>query len=213
MSRSYNSLRNQSARQPITKGSRQTGRTISVTGLSVFRGVRPEPLYETMRAIDSNQLVYSSRSRQEQKPHAVSLIEKKEIDLNISYLGGLVTDSLFNEMFNSIPSLRKKLELSIARLSILGHRESPIRPICLVFDENTNERLTEEREQIITIIEANVDDASYQFGTRYRHKIPHLSLCSIPIYEKVDQQNRLLAELEASLPKTLVTQPATFYSR
>jgi len=211
MSRSHNEFRKESyfMRRGVHKTNYEG--CIRETGLSIFRPVNPDQLYCISSIIDSKPYITVARNRDSEKGHAISMLELVETRRNYEEIGSLITSEVIKQIYDQVPSLRRTVQVTASRLTILGNFKDAQKPVCIVFDDDSANKLAQERGNIFTILEENTATEGYQLKTSYREKIPHISICRIPTDYDLQARNTLLRVLESNLPESINVKPATFY--
>ncbi len=190
---------------------KRTSASLGQLGLSVFRNLESGPFDPVFQALEEElgEVIIRIRGRGMEKPPGVSLLEISEVKRQ-RMLGQISIKSAINELYESIGSLRQEVTATPSRIQFLGRGGHKSRVLVAMFDESTANQLTDERMQILEVLEG-LAEAPYEFSWLEKKRLCiSLARMSASQVEKATPEARY--KIEQSLPPTLALHRATLYN-
>jgi hypothetical protein len=187
--------------------------SLNQVGLSVFRSLGGISLDECTRVFNEHTCSASTLKRGEHGQHGkalnlVSLIEVKARDFD----GAISTQEVIDEIYDTIPSLRKPLKIGIQKVGIFGGKDSKLRPFGVAIHEDERHKVRDERDAIIDILN------EYSMGQLTRedwslNNVPHISVGRVSMASITEQQHRdMIRGMNEVLPEAVLLDRATLYN-
>lgn len=196
---------------PTYTGHKPTIPCLGDSGLSVYRSINSEVLTETFRVVEEELggTALHIRNRGQERPPAVNLLEVPEVKRQRS-LGHVPVQDAINEIYGMIRSLRHEITATPAHLQFLGRQALKDKVLVVMLDNDTTEKIDEERTRILEILEGMAD----QVFDDYRwwiHKRPHISLARIRTRYTQKVDSYVQKTIEESLPESIPLQRSSFF--
>ncbi len=180
-------------------------------GLSVFRSFESsqfDPVFHTLEEVLGGAVI-RTRGQGMEKPPGVSLLEMGEVKRQ-KPLGQIAITGAINELWRSIGSLRHRVTATPSQIELLGRAGHETRVLVVMFDESTANQLTNERMQILKVLEGLAETPSeYSWSEQ---KQPHISLARMSGSQVEKATARVREKIRQSLPPTVTLHRATLYN-
>ncbi len=187
--------------------------SLNQVGLSVFRSLGGVCLDDCTRVFNEFTGDVSTIKRGEHDQYGkalnlVSLIEVKSRDFDSS----ISTQSVIDEIYHSIPSLRKPLRIGIQKVGIFGGKSSKLRPFGVAIHEDERQIVRDERDAVIEIL----NEYSMNQLTREDwplNDVPHISIGRVSMSSITEQQRRdMIRNMNEVLPQEVYLDRATLHN-
>ena len=187
--------------------------SLNQVGLSVFRSLGGACLDECTRVFNEYTSNASTINRGEQDQYGkalniVSLIEVRSRDFD----GAISTQSVIDEIYDCIPSLRKPLKIGIGKVGIFGGKSSKLRPFGVAIHEDERQTVRDERDAVIEIL----NEYSMNQLTREdwpQNDVPHITVGKVSMGSISNHQRGiLLAKMNDTLPEVIYLDRATLHN-
>ena len=210
MSRSKSSLRKFQTIEAFS------GSTLKKRNVAVFRKIGDEITMRSLAEIfktETSNFFSIPRSEGDEKNHSISLIQMSEFRNNREYLGSITINQLISTIYDEVPTIRQRMDVSTGELRVLGNKKRPVRPIGILFDNDSREKLLLERQRIISVLEDLTPFQPESFSWM-GHITPHLSLGKVAIGD-IQQASRLdnfMDQIQDQIPPRISIDRATIYT-
>lgn len=186
---------------------------LNEAGLSVFRRLGSCGLDGCMGAFNEYTNGVSKITRSESGQHGMALTIVGLIEVRTKNFDGLVSSqSAINEIYDSIPSLRKSQNIRISRVAMLGHSSAKLRAFGVSIHPDDRELIRDERDQVIEIL----NDYAQLPLTREDwsfNDVPHISIGRVSMTSISEDQRRvLITRMNEALPEQIQLDRATLYN-
>lgn len=186
---------------------------VGEVGISVFRRIHGHNLLGAAVAFEdlARPAGAQPRNRGRQKDHAVNLLQQREVEWNQQLLGCLSVRKALDAIYDTVPSVRKKITAQPTGVELFGAKSAPIKPVCITFDTDSTAKLRDERMGIIVALEeaADLEPGSFQ---HLRQSRPHLSLGRVNTkIASAGLLEDITNGVQALLPATIVLGSATLH--
>lgn len=183
-------------------------------GLSVFRTpVDGSDFYDMHNAFNSggDTITMISRGDKGTKPMALSQVMKQEVRSNKSAFTKIKAQDASNQIYESIPSLRRQITVGLGKIGIFGSRYSSFLIVGVALHEDEWGAINSERQEIITALEdLAFPPDNFEFNWVNR-RIPHVSLGKIESRGIDEFRNSYLTKIQDNMPDQLTLQRATIH--
>jgi len=179
-------------------------------GMSIIRNVDPYQIDSTLQTllIACGSLVLKHHGQETENPPGVNLIEVGEVKRQ-SAIGRVAIYDAMDNLYNNVTSLRRRVTVKPADITILGRRFSQNRVVAIAFDEVSTAMLEEERGEILDTLESLADLESEFSWSAYKR--PHISLARVPAERSGDIGDDTLRTIAEALPPEIQLKRAAFY--
>lgn len=183
-------------------------------GLSVYREVRDQPSFDrVLKVFDQATTNLGRRLRGESLDHkpALYLLEISEVKRNRSLIGHIALREAIDDIYESVPSLRRPLALGVGGVCMVGTCKDPLRTIGLSFDEATNTAVREERAGILNVLEEYGlgDGAEYRW---IQQQTPHIALGRVSTDAPPSMFRDIVGKVGSVAPPTLGLERAVIHN-
>lgn len=178
-------------------------------GFAVLRSMEPEKLREVFDGLSSVGSKFPTRSRNghgTDRSTAVIQLEQNEVMDNKMHLGHLALKPLFQDIYNEVFSIRRRMTVSTSGTRLLGNR-SATRTLAIGFDDESRAIVNEEREQILDVINNNLDEPPVW----KKRETPHISIVKFPHTLPSETVDKMREVIEESMPSQLTLKRAHIY--
>lgn len=196
---------------PLHTGHRRPITQLGDVGLSVFRSFESsqfDPVFRTLKEVLGGTVI-RIRGQGMEKPPGVSLLEIGEVKRQ-RVLGRISIKSAINELYGSIGTLRQGVTAVPSQVQLLGRAGHENRALVVMFDASTANQLTNERRQILEVLEG-LSEAPSEFSWLEK-KRPHISLARMSGAQVEQATAQVRYKIEQSLPPAVELRRATLYN-
>lgn len=182
------------------------------TGMSIFRSLVPDEVQPVISATSESLdgAITLLRGTGHEKPPGINLLEMSEVKRQ-RRIGHVPVTCAIDRVYRSVSSLGHSFDATPDRVELFGRgNDGEGKVLVVVFDRETEDRLTDERQAILKALEG-LDETEFDFKWLI-HKRPHISLArlSAALVKKATAECR--HDIAQSLPTKFTLKRATLYN-
>jgi len=182
-------------------------------GVSVFRKLGGCSLDRCGEAFNeyTNGVSKITRGEADQYGMALNIVSLLEVRLK-SFVSSASTQSVINEIYDSIPSLRKPQTIGIEGIRMFGSSRAKMRSFGVAIHLDERHRIHDERDQVIEILNEHAQTPLTREDWPL-NDVPHISIGKILMSSISDRQRKvLISHMNETLPEQVHLDRATLHN-
>lgn len=186
---------------------------LNEVGLSVFRRINTGELDDCSRVFSeyTNNLLTIERNTGQEYGLAINLMGLYETKLK-KFIGSISVQEALDEIYDSVPTLKKPLTLKLNRVALFGKEKHVIRSVGAVIHKDDRGQLKEERNNIIKVLSDYTSQPLTRNDWDYNN-LPHISVGRIHTSGLLPGQQRVLFNrMNETLPDVVHIDRATLHN-
>lgn len=188
-------------------------KSLNDIGLSVFRSLGDRSLDECCDVFKDSTRTATTQSRGETNQYgmALSLVSLIEVRAR-NFDGSISTQEVIDELYDSIPSLRKPMTIGVGRVGMFGGRNSLLRSFGVAIHDDERHRITDQRDAIIEVLNEYSDPPLTRENWSL-NDVPHISIGRVSMSSISEFQRRaIIGSMNEALPLAIHLDRATLHN-
>jgi len=191
----------------------ELGKSVGDLGIMVYRSIGKQSLDGVLECFSrlTSDIVALPRGLGEQRPPAVNLLQRVEVNHERERLGRIATSDALDSIYRLVPTLRRELIVKPKRVELFGHPRTTLRPVGISFDDESAQMLSDERGRIRATLE-DLSEHDHEEFEWIENSQPHVSLGKIDTSQGFEVIRGLIDGIREVCPDSITLLRATLYN-